>query len=888
MSRRTGDWSGLTVSDGRYAIAAILGAGGMGIVYRARDRRLDTDVVIKVPRQAMLLDPEFAGRFAREIRSLVALSHPNIVKVTDVGQHEGLPFAVLQYLPGGSLEDRQTAGRDGKAGGALKEIPRWLRGVADALDYIHSKGYVHRDVKPGNILFDAQGHAFLGDFGVIKALAAVEPSHQKSATGAGLVLGTPEYMAPELIMGGDVDGRVDQYALAVTVYEVLCGRRPFEGPSPTAVLVLHTTRAPVSPSELRAAIASPISEAVLRGLAKDAAGRYPSCAAFAAAVGAAIEASPAEMEAPASGSSESSSVKVLCPGCGKRIAIAMATFASLKRSGRSFACPRCQAAIQVSSEKTQILSNPPTIEGSPTPAGTRKITATGVPITPVAATQKIEHAATQKIEHAAAQKGGPGGTQIVAPAATRKITPPATQKIAMGNTPSNEPTGGRASTLKIDSLDVVISPEVPSPGTALDGRARPWLVSAMAVAAVLMLILAGVFVFRPNGPTAAVVPIPSAIQEDRATTIARSSRPGTEPREPRALIPPLAQDARAEDRPAVPAAPTSPTADVGGRETPVPASTPLSSPFTAPTPSIAVASPPAGPTIEVASTTRPGIPTASTGFPADGNPPSTGDTSASGLDPSRPPANPGEAKPSGPGPGLAQDKKPAKVDLDTILSAPQDYADREISPSGLFLVGSSAVNQPNGGTTLAVVPSEMNVQRDGSLPPRIRGKTYEIEVEQVVLDRLIAKGIVRRGTLASSQWGRNLAMLTLRVIKGARYDAGGWVCRIIKAEFLLNVDYARISDRKYGRSFQTFTIGVDGERGGIGDGDEWSARLGQHALVSIGKVYKSFKNQQLQAITARNNAIMGSMIGEAVREAAAASAAEEAMRREAMTGGRKR
>ena len=111
---------GSTVSDGRYLVRAKLGEGGMGIVYHAQDTRLGMDVVIKVPRQAMLDDPEFAGRFAHEIRSLVRLSHPCIVKVTDVGKYDGLPFAIMQYLPGGSLEDRQLAAGGQPAGCSIR------------------------------------------------------------------------------------------------------------------------------------------------------------------------------------------------------------------------------------------------------------------------------------------------------------------------------------------------------------------------------------------------------------------------------------------------------------------------------------------------------------------------------------------------------------------------------------------------------------------------------------------------------------------------------------------------------------------------------------------------------------------------------------------------
>ena len=167
------DWTGLALANDRYLITAKLGEGGMGSVYRARDRNLDADVVVKVPRPAMLEDPEFANRFAREIRSLVKLSHPRIVKVTDVGARDGLPFAVMQYLPGGSLEERRPLRADGRPSPCdPADVPGWLTGIAQALDYVHSQGYVHRDVKPGNILFDAQGHSFLSDFGVAKVLAS--------------------------------------------------------------------------------------------------------------------------------------------------------------------------------------------------------------------------------------------------------------------------------------------------------------------------------------------------------------------------------------------------------------------------------------------------------------------------------------------------------------------------------------------------------------------------------------------------------------------------------------------------------------------------------------------------------------------------------------------
>src|SRR3954462_539180 len=131
MTKTANDWTGSTLSDGRYLVAAKLGEGGMGVVYRARDRNLDSDVVIKVPRRAMLDDPEFADRFAHEVRSLVKLSHPGIGKISDVGECDGLPFAVIQYLPGGSLEDRQAVSADGRRAPLdPTTLPAWLGGIA--------------------------------------------------------------------------------------------------------------------------------------------------------------------------------------------------------------------------------------------------------------------------------------------------------------------------------------------------------------------------------------------------------------------------------------------------------------------------------------------------------------------------------------------------------------------------------------------------------------------------------------------------------------------------------------------------------------------------------------------------------------------------------------
>jgi hypothetical protein len=282
MTAETTDWVGLTL-DGRYSVTAKLGEGGMGFVYRARDARLGWDVVIKVPRAAMLEEAGFRERFRAEVGALVRLAHPHVVKVTDFGQHDGVPFAVMQFLPGGSLEDRRPRDDAGKPKPVSpRTLAEWLPAVADALDFIHKQGYVHRDVKPANILFDAHKNAYISDFGVAKAVAG-GPTERPGLTGAGRVLGTPTHMAPEMVLGEPFDGRVDQYALAVTVFEMLAAKLPFEGPTAMAVLIKRTTDSPPALAEVRPTIPAALSAAVARAMSKDPGQRFPSCAAFAKA-----------------------------------------------------------------------------------------------------------------------------------------------------------------------------------------------------------------------------------------------------------------------------------------------------------------------------------------------------------------------------------------------------------------------------------------------------------------------------------------------------------------------------------------------------------------------------------------------------------------------------
>ena len=276
------NWIGIRLSGGRYTVNEKLGEGGMGAVYRAHDQNLATNVVVKVPHPFMLREAQFKTRFAREVRSLVQLSHPHICPIIDVGEYNGIPFAVMKYLAGGSLQSRRQRGPDGeRVPMPLNQLLLSLAHIAQALDFVHHKGHVHRDIKPANILFDADGNVYLSDFGIAKAMEHSSDSPATmSLTGAGIVVGTAEYIAPEVFLGEPYDGRADQYALGVMVYELLCGHRPFDGPTPQAIAIRQATTEPTNPRELSSSIQEGVAEAVLQSLLKAPDQRHANCLAF--------------------------------------------------------------------------------------------------------------------------------------------------------------------------------------------------------------------------------------------------------------------------------------------------------------------------------------------------------------------------------------------------------------------------------------------------------------------------------------------------------------------------------------------------------------------------------------------------------------------------------
>jgi tetratricopeptide (TPR) repeat protein len=266
---------------GRYADPRPIGRGGMGQIYLAEDRELGRKVAIKI------LDDRFAGneqlreRFKREALTAARLSgHPHVVTIFDVGESQGRPFIVMEYLPGGTLRDRTRQGPVEPA-----DALSWLGQAAEALDAAHELGIVHRDVKPPNLLFDARDELVVADFGI----ARVADDTLTGMTAAGTVLGTAGYLAPEQALGQPATPASDRYALGVVGYELLTGGRPFERESETAEAAAHIHE-PVPPaSERRVGLPRGVDPVFDRALAKDPGERYSSGADFVSALGSALE-----------------------------------------------------------------------------------------------------------------------------------------------------------------------------------------------------------------------------------------------------------------------------------------------------------------------------------------------------------------------------------------------------------------------------------------------------------------------------------------------------------------------------------------------------------------------------------------------------------------------
>jgi len=323
---------------GRYRLISELRVGGMGITYRAWDLVNEVPVVVKMPKRQVRSDEEAMHRFAREIDAMLALPHDHIVPITDHGEENGCPYVVMRFLPGGSLADHRRRDESGNPlANPAGMLHFWLPAVAEALDYIHQKGVLHRDVKPDNIYFDGFWNAFLGDFGIAKVVdTSAGLAKEQTLTAIMIAIGTPEYMAPELFgFTGKPDGRADQYALAVTVYEMLCGTKPFTG-AKNEIFREHSVM-PAPPLHNRGlGIPMSLCVAVERALAKTPPERFGTCTDFARA--ALRDVLPLV--------SEPDTARLMCPSRSCATILKMPT----SSGGQWGKCPKCKVSMRVASD----------------------------------------------------------------------------------------------------------------------------------------------------------------------------------------------------------------------------------------------------------------------------------------------------------------------------------------------------------------------------------------------------------------------------------------------------------------------------------------------------------------------------------------------------------
>lgn len=258
---------------GQYHVVEQIGKGGMATVFRATQASMKRDVAIKVLPRTLTHEDTFLERFYREVEIIASLQHPHILPVYDFGEFDGLPYIVMAYMSGGTLGDLIT---DGAMEPSL--VRRITREMADALDYAHRKGIIHRDFKPGNVLLDEQGNTYLSDFGLAKVSAST-----MKITGAG-VLGTPTYMSPEQSEPGDLTPAADVYALGVTVFQMLTGNVPYDAPSPLGVLMAHVTQPVPDIRRQRPELPPAVQPMIEKAMAKAPQDRYQTPGALAVAL----------------------------------------------------------------------------------------------------------------------------------------------------------------------------------------------------------------------------------------------------------------------------------------------------------------------------------------------------------------------------------------------------------------------------------------------------------------------------------------------------------------------------------------------------------------------------------------------------------------------------
>ncbi len=339
--------------EGRYQITRLLGRGGMAVVFLAEDLVLERQVAIKVLPPDMTRDAQLVARFQQEAKTAAKLDHPNIIPIYRVESEAGLVYIVMKYVSGQSLEDLLAKGPL-----AISRARHVLREAALALGHAHRRRIVHRDVKPANIMLDEDGRVILTDFGIAKA---VQDTGQ--LTGTGTIIGTPHYMAPEQARGQEVDGRADQYALAIVGHRVLTGKVPFDGPAHSILYqqvfepvptVLNAR--PDTPADLRLALE--------RALAKDSKARFKTMEDFASAVSGERSGPTTVVSEPVRQPRASAPVKPDQPvgDHGAGVWVALATVVVLALTAAWFVVPGFQALVERSESSRSV---PVRAAGSP-------------------------------------------------------------------------------------------------------------------------------------------------------------------------------------------------------------------------------------------------------------------------------------------------------------------------------------------------------------------------------------------------------------------------------------------------------------------------------------------------------------------------------------------
>lgn len=257
----------------KYEIQSEIGEGGMGKVYKAWHTVLGKAVAIKVPKRERCNDRQFVEAFIKEARLAAQLDHPNIVKINDVDEHDGIPYIVMEYVAGQNLRSMI------RAFGAmpLDKICALFDQIAKALDYAHEQRIIHCDIKPSNILVDTGGRVKLVDFGIARAMVRAKGKQEEPKRS----FGSPRYMSPEHVQGKELDARSDIYSLGIVLYEILTGTVPFDRGSSREIQEAHLSQPPVPPSKKRPGLPKGVDKVVLRALAKEPEKRYASAAQMA-------------------------------------------------------------------------------------------------------------------------------------------------------------------------------------------------------------------------------------------------------------------------------------------------------------------------------------------------------------------------------------------------------------------------------------------------------------------------------------------------------------------------------------------------------------------------------------------------------------------------------